>query len=179
MKRNKPTYVLDATAAIHFAKVGMLNLIVEICEAYITEEVYRESVERGHNHPDALIIKDTVRTGNLKVHTVDDQKLLADLLRHNEIHRGEAETITAVKELKGTAVMDEKEARVISDFYKVKNAPGCLFLLFRLLKLDKITPKEAEETLEKLLNSGLYLDPLTLTQSRRKLTKHQKTEKPT
>jgi len=169
LKRDKPAYVLDATATIHLAKITMLNLTLEICNAYITREVYAEAVERGGAHPDALVIKDAIESGRLKVYDIKDKRLLEALLRHPEIHVGEAETITAARELGGLAVIDEKEARVIANLYKVKTAPGCLFLLFRLLKLRKITINEAEETLEKLLTSGLYLDPLTLLTARKKL----------
>lgn len=174
MKRDRPTYVLDATATIHFAKIGMLNPIMEICNAYITEEVYREAVVRGNTHPDALIIKDAIDTGKLKVYEIKDEKLLNALLRHPEIHRGEAETMATAQELGGIAVIDEKEARVVANLYKVETAPGCLFLLFRLLKSNKITTSEAEKALEKLLASGLYLDPLTLTRARQKLTEYKK-----
>lgn len=173
MKRDKPTYLLDATATIHFAKINLLNLIFEISNPYITQEVYRETVERGNAYPDALVIKDAIETGKLKVYQIKNQKLLNPLLRHPEIHLGEAETIAAAQELDGIAVIDEKEARVIADLYKVETAPGCLFLLFRLLKLNKITISQAEKALEKLLASGLYLDPLTLTKARQKLTEYQ------
>ena len=172
LKRNKPLYVLDATATIHFAKISMLNLILEICNPYITRTVYAEVVERGDAHPDALIVQDAVESGRLKVYEAKHKESLQVLLRHTEIHIGEAETITAAKELGGLAVIDEKEARVIANIYKVNKAPGCLFLLFRLFKAGKITTNEAEETLEKLLASGLYLDPLTLISARRKLRKY-------
>lgn len=179
MKRDKPTYVLDATAIIHFTKINLLNVILEICNPCITEEVYREAVERGNKYPDVLVIKDAIENVKLKVYKIKNQKLLNALLRHPEIHRGEAETITAAKELGGTAIIDEKEARVIADLYKVRTAPGCLFLLFRLLKLNKITASKAEKALEKLLASGLYLDPLTLTKARQKLTESKRNKNET
>ncbi len=133
MKRDKPPCILDATATIHFVKISLLNLILEICDAYITEEVYREAVERGNTDPDALVIKDAIEIGKLKVFKIKDQKLLNAILRHSEIHDGEAETIAAAQELNGTAIIEEEEAKVIADLYEVESSPGCLFLLFRLL----------------------------------------------
>ena len=47
----KPVYVLDATPVIHFAKIGTLGLISEICEAVLVGEVCRE-VTAGE-YPDA------------------------------------------------------------------------------------------------------------------------------
>jgi len=145
-RRTKPTYVLNATPIIHFSKIGMLDLILEICEAFITEEVYREAVEKG----------------KLKVYHVRTEGMINKLLRHGEIYRGEAETIVAAKELNGTAIIDDAEARTVAKAYNVKVAPGCIFLIFRLLKLGRIKADEAEDVIEKLVKSGLYLDPETL-----------------
>jgi len=177
LKRDEPLYVLDATATIHFAKISMLSLILEICDAHITREVYAEVVERGGTHPDAMVVRDAIDNGRLKVYEVKDEGALKALLRHPEIHVGEAEIITAARELGGVAVIDEKEARVVANLYRVNTAPGCLFLLFRLLKIGKITINEAEKTLEKLLTSGLYLDPITLLAARKKLREYAKRRK--
>ncbi len=60
MRSSRPIYVLDATPIIHFAKIDRLTLVLGICEAYMTREVYRETVERGQGRPDATIVRDTV-----------------------------------------------------------------------------------------------------------------------
>jgi len=177
LKRDKPIYVLDATATIHFAKISLLNLLLDVCNAHLTKEVYEEVVKSGNTYANALVIKDTIEKGKLKVYQIKNKKFLNALLRHPEIHRGEAETITAAQELRGLAIIDEKEGRVIANLYKVETAPGCLFLLFRLLKLRKITINEAEKALEKLLASGLYLDSLTFTTAHKKLREHARDER--
>ena len=168
-RRTKPTYVLNATPIIHFSKIGMLDLILEICDAFITEEVYREAVVRGEGFPDSAIIREAVEKGKLKVYHVRTEGMINKLLRHGEIHRGEAETIVAAKELDGTAIIDDAEARTVAKAYNVKVAPGCIFLIFRLLKLGRIKADEAEDMIEKLVKSGLYLDPETLLNAYRKI----------
>ncbi len=173
MKSRKPVYVLDATAVIHFAKVGKLRLISEICDAHITREVYFETVERDGKYPDSLIIRDAVDSGVLKVHDVREKRFIKALMRHPEIHVGEVETMAAAKELDGLAVIDEKEARTIARVYEIRSAPGTLFLLFRLLNLKKITVDDADETLSNLIAPGLYLDSKTLLRAKKKLGEYR------
>jgi predicted nucleic acid-binding protein len=168
LRRRKPIYVLDATATIYLAKVGKLHLVSDISEAYITEEVRSETVGRG-SHPDSLVIRDQVDSGGLRVYDIRERGSVDTLLRHAEIHRGEAETLVAARELDGTAVVDEKEARMIARFYGIRTVPGTLFLVFRFLSLGKMNADEAYETLSSLVAAGLYLDPKTLLRAQEKL----------
>ena len=172
MTHRKPIYVLDATAIIILAKVGKLHLVSDVSEAYITEEVRSETVERG-SHSDSLVIRDQVDSGGLRVYDIRDRARVDILLRHAEIHRGEAETLAAARELDGTAVVDEKEARMIARIYGIRTAPGTLFLLFQLLSLGKMNVDEADETLSSLVAAGLYLDPKTLLRAQEKLNEHR------
>jgi predicted nucleic acid-binding protein len=172
LKNRKPTYVLDATAVIHYAKVGKLRLISEICDAYITRAVYSEAGERNEGYSDSLVVRDAVDRGELKVYDVKKRKSVEVLLRHPEIHMGEAETLVAARELGGLAVLDEKNARIIASIYGIRAAPGTLFLLFRLLRLGKVSLDEAEETLSDLITSGLYLDPKTLLRAKERLEEY-------
>jgi predicted nucleic acid-binding protein len=172
MKRlasRKPIYVLDATPIIHFAKIAKLNLILETCEAYVTREVYRETVERGEGKPDAIAIRDAIERGEIRVYDIRDRRLVDALLRHPEIHAGEAETLVAAKELSAFAVVDEAEARAVGKTYAIQTRTGTLFLLFRLLTLKKATPDECLRILDELVDSGLYIDSLTLARAKRKI----------
>lgn len=165
----KPTYVLDATPIIHFAKIHKLSLILGICEAYITREVYKETVERGEGRPDAAVIRDAVERGEITVYDIRDPKLTRALCRHQEIHTGEAETLAAAKELGAQAVIDEAEARAVAKTYGVPTKTGTLFLLFRLLSLQRIDLKECESILDELVESGLYIDSHTLIRAKQKI----------
>jgi predicted nucleic acid-binding protein len=172
LRSSKPTYVLDATPIIHFAKIDRLTLVLGICEARITREVYRETVERGRGRPDAKVIQDAVERAELQLYDVRDRNLVMIFQRHPEIHMGEAETLAAAKELNAFAIVDEAEARTIAKTYGVKTRTGTLFLLFRLLALGRIEAAECERTLDELVKSGLYIDSHTLLRAEQKLKQH-------
>ncbi len=169
LRSSRPIYVLDATPVIHFAKIEKLALVLDTCEAYITREVYRETVEHGRGRPDAMVIRDLAESGKLKVYDVGNRHLVEALQRHPEIHVGEAETLAAAKELNGLAVVDEVEARTIAQSYGIQTRTGTLFLLFRLLTLKRIRATECLKILDQLVESGLYIDSHTLTKARRKI----------
>jgi predicted nucleic acid-binding protein len=165
----KPVYVLDATPIIHFAKITKLDHVLGICDAYITREVYREAVDRGQGKPDAMLIRDAVERGEITVYDVRDRRLVDALLRHPEIHAGEAETLAAAKELNAFAIVDEAEARAVGKTYAIQTRTGTLFLLFKLLAAKQVEPEECLRILDELVESGLYIDSLTLTRARRKI----------
>lgn len=165
----RPRYLLDATAIIHFAKIRKLNLLLDTCDAHITPEVYREVVERGHGKPDARVIQDAVRSGQIKVYEVRDLKVTKALARHHEIHPGEAETLAAAKELGIPAVVDDAEARAIAKAYGISTKTGTLFLLFKILALGSIKALECSALLDQLVQSGLYVDSNTLISAKRRI----------
>ena len=169
MASSKPPYVLDATPMIHFAKIQKLKLVLDICEVYITREVYKETVERGEGKPDSTAIRDAVEHAELRVYDIRDPQLVKALERHPEIHRGEAETLAAARELNAPAVVDEAEARSVAKAYGIQTRTGTLFLLFRLLALKRIKPEEAMKLLDELVESGLYIDSQTMTRARQKI----------
>jgi len=169
LRGSEPIYVLDATPIIHFAKIDKLRLVLSICEAYMTREVYRETGERGRGKPDAPVIRDAVERGEVKVYDVRDQNLVRMFQRHPEIHMGEAETLAAAKELNAFAIVDEAEARAIAKAYGIKTRTGTLFLLFRLLALKRIEASECERILDELVESGLYIDSHTFIRAKQKI----------
>jgi len=163
--------VLNATPIIHFSKIGRLNQLLELFNAYIAREVYMEIVERGENYPDSLVVKQAVENGRLRVYHIKTENDVEILLKFQEIHRGEAETIIAAKELGGIAIIDDEEARTVARVFNIKNEPGCLFLLFKLIKVLKMDQVQAKEILEELLKSGLYLDSEVLLRAYKKIEK--------
>ena len=89
--------------------------------------------------------------GGLRVYDVKDEKALEVFLRHPEIHAGEAETLAATKEFDGLAMIDEREARSLARIYGIRSVPGTIFLLFRLLNLERMDAEEADETLSGMI----------------------------
>ena len=169
LANSRHIYILDATSIIHFAKIQKLSLILRICEARITREVYRETVEQGKEKPDAIIIRDATERGEPEIYDVHDRRLVSTFLRHPEIHLGEAETLAAAKELNALAVVDEAEARTIAKTYGAQTRTGTLYLLFKLLSLKLIETTECLRILDELVESGLYIDSHTLLKARQKI----------
>ena len=166
---NEPIYVLDATPIIHFARIDKLKLVLVLCEAYMTREVYRETVERGQGRPDATVIRDAVERGELKVYDLRDRNVVKMFQRHPEIHTREAETLAAAKELNAFAIVDEAEARATAKAYGIKTRTVTLFLLFRLPALKRIEATECERILDELVESGLYIDSHTFIRAKQKI----------
>lgn len=169
MRSEEAVYVLDATPIIHFAKVNRINLVLGICKAYMTKEVYKETVERGQGRADSLTIRDALERREMEVYDVRNTEMLRFLQRHAEMHLGEAETLAATKELDAFAVIDEAEARAVAKTYDIKTRAGTLFLLFKLLALGKIRVTEAEGMLDELVASGLYIDSRTLIKAKHRI----------
>jgi len=88
LANDRLVYVLDATPIIYFAKIGKLELVFGICEAHMTKEVYRETVERGQTRPDATRIHEALERVKICVYDVQDRNAVKGLERHSEIHMG-------------------------------------------------------------------------------------------
>jgi len=172
LRSSEPIYVLDATPIIHFAKINKLTVALSICIPYMAREVYNETVARGGGRPDALVIHDAMVGGTLNVYDIQNRKLITKFLRHPEIDPGEAETLAAAQELNGFAIIDEAEAREVSETYGIPTRRGTVFLLLRLLALRKISDKGCENMLHELVRSGLYIDSTTLIRVKDKIRSH-------
>lgn len=169
MRSSRTVYVFDATAIIHFAKIQKLDLVLGIGEVYIPREVCKETVERGEGRPDAVAIHAAIERRDLRVYDVHNRSLLKVFQRHPEIHTSEAETLAAAKELDAYAIVDEAEARAVAKACGVKTRTGTLFLLFKLLSLERIEASECERILDELVESGLYVDSETFIMARQKI----------
>jgi len=165
---NKDRLVLDATPLIHLAKAGLLEAALGSFEVIVAESVLEE-VTRGEAHPDAVLIRGAADEGRIKVHRPRDGGMVQALMRHREVHRGEAETMAAAAELGTAAVMDNGVARAVARLHGVPTKPGTLYLLFRLVSLGMLSATNAEERLDRMVKSGLYLDSKTLIAAKEKL----------
>jgi len=168
MRNERPVYVLDTTPLIHLAKAGLLEAVLDSFEVIVTERVLDEAT-RGDGYPDAVVIRGAADEGRIKVHEPSDRDVVDALMRHREIHGGEAETMASAAELGATAVMDNGVARAVAEVYGVSTRPGTLYILFRLVSLGLLDPGDAEERLDQMVKTGLYLDSRTLIAAKEKL----------
>jgi len=160
--------VLDATPLIHLTKAGLLEATLGSFEVIVAERVLDE-VTRGEAHPDAVIIRAAADDGRIKVHKPHDGDMVRALMRHREIHRGEAETMSTAIELGVAAVMDNGVAWAVAKLYGVPTKPGALYILFMLVSLGLLDPGDAEDRLDQMVKTGLYLDSRTLIAAKEKL----------
>jgi predicted nucleic acid-binding protein len=168
LKPDRARLVLDATPLIHLAKAGLLEAALGSFEVIMAEGVLEE-VTRGEAHPDAVIIRGAADEGRIKAQRPRDGGVVRALMRHREIHGGEAETMALAAELGAAAVMDNGVARAVARLHGVPTRPGTLYLLFRLVSLGMLSSADAEERLGRMVKSGLYLDSRTLIAAREKL----------
>lgn len=170
MRNERPVYVLDAKPLIYLARAGLLEAVLDAFEVIVAHKVLDE-VTRGEGYSDVVVIRGAVEDGRIKVHEPSDRGMVDALMRHSEIHVGEAETMAFAVELGVAAVMDNGVARAVAELYGVTTGPGTLYLLFRLVSLGLLGPGDAEERLDRMVKAGLYLDSKTLIAAKEKLRK--------
>jgi predicted nucleic acid-binding protein len=170
MRNERPVYVLDAAPLIYLARAGLLGAVLDVFEVVVAHRVLDE-VTSGEGYPDAVVIRGAVEEGRIKVHEPSDGGMVDALMRHSEIHVGEAGTMASAVEMGAAAVMDNGVARAVAELYGIPARPGTLYLLFRLVFLGLLGPGEAEERLDGMVKAGLYLDSKTLIAAKEKLRK--------
>lgn len=146
----------------------MLTRVLDAFEAYAAESVVAE-VTRGEGYPDAVVIRGLSEEGRLKVIRPSKVGLVSALMRHGEIHMGEADTLGSAVELDAAAIMDDRVARAVARLYNIRTRPGTLYLLFRLVAVGELDASTAEVKLDEMVKTGLYLDSRTLLAAKEKL----------
>ena len=168
MNHDRPRLILDATPLIHLTKAGLLEPTLKSFQVTTSERALEEAT-RGQTHPDAVIIQAAADQGHIKVHKPGNSQLVQNLMRHREIHIGEAETMASAAELHAPAVMDNGVARAVANLYGIPTKPGTLYILFTLVSLGQLSPEDAETRLDQMVKTGLYLDSRTLIAAKEKL----------
>lgn len=148
--------VFNATPSIYLARVSLIEKLRELSEEkYLPQSVYEEVVTKGKERglADAFKIEKTVKEGVIKIKTPSNYDFTKHLLENPKIHLADAEAISLAKELQAIALMDEEEARAMSNLEKISNN-GTIYLLFRLLKKNVITKEELIDYLNKMIREG-------------------------
>jgi len=155
LKAKMKPLVFDSTPLIYLAKVSIISLLKNIPEKkFISLGVYKEVVIQGKKkgEPDAFLIEDLINKGVFQVEDIKE-KTLPKKLQKSPLHLADIETLALAKELKGTAIIDEKLGREIADIEEVENR-GTIFILFRLLKLKLLDKKDLREKLDEMIEQG-------------------------
>ncbi|MEE8400888.1 MAG: DUF3368 domain-containing protein, partial [Candidatus Hydrothermarchaeaceae archaeon] len=146
----------NSVALIYLAKVREEKILMQLFDGIaVSETVYKEVVERGKEggYLDAYKIEEL--EGFIHVEKLNkEHSKLAEKLVGQGIERGEAETIALAKQLNLEVILDEKKARNVADLVGIPYF-GTLALILRAVKEKKVTEKDAERIVEKMIRAGL------------------------
>lgn len=140
----------NASPLIFLAKIerlDLLNMYHVILPKQAFEEI-KKGTEMGKE--DAQKIETLIDKKIIEMEEIDINK---EIDKHN-IGKGEKAAISlAIKNKMGIVLLDERKARRIAKFYKLK-PKGTIGVLAEAYKNSKINKKEFKELIEKLIKEG-------------------------
>jgi len=160
--------VCDSSPLIWLSKIGKIKLLKTLYkEAHIPEEVHNEVVTRGLNEgfSDALVIKDCITQGWMKVKKLDENETKRSLtiMEHaHELHLGETQAILLAQTGNMVLLMDESCGRAFAKTWGIK-VRGTLHVILKSLREELLTRDEAKEALIEMINKGFRIEPILLT----------------
>jgi predicted nucleic acid-binding protein len=166
--------VSNTSPLIWLSKIGRISLLKELFgEVVIPEEVYKEAVERGlqEGFSDALVIKDAVDQGWIKISKLDKNETLLcqKIMKHAfEIHRGEAQAIVLAQRVRSLLLIDESSGRAFAEAWGLK-VKGTIYVILSALRQGSLDCVEAKETLLTLVDKGFRIEPCFLARIIREL----------
>jgi len=154
MSDGKPV-VSNSSPLIWLAKIGRLVLLKTLFgEVVIPRRVYEETTLKKQS-ADAILIGKAVEAGWIKVseEKMEEADALAGV---SGIHLGEAEAILLAQRLGTELIIDEREASVTAQMFRVKPL-GTIAVLLLALARDQLSLSEFRKCLDSLLASGFWL----------------------
>lgn len=142
--------VSNSSPLIFLAKIDKLDLLKNH-KISIPKQVYEEVIKGGElGREDAHKIEQLVEKNIVKVEETETSK---ELEKQN-IGKGEKAAISlAINKKINLVLLDERKARRIAKFYKLK-ARGTLGILSEAYKNKKINSKEFKDLIQKLIKEG-------------------------
>ncbi len=161
--------VSNTSPLIWLSKIGKLTLLRDLFhEILITEEVYKEAVERGlqDGFSDALVIKEAVDQSWIIISKLDENEgaQCKKIMKHAfEIHMGEAQAIVLAHKMgAGTLLlMDESSGRAFAEAWGLK-VKGVLYVIMSALRCQLLNDEEAKEIVLTLVRRGFRIEPKLL-----------------
>lgn len=159
--------VSNTSPLIWLSKIGKITLLKSLySEVIISEEVYKEAIERGleEGFSDALVIKECVDQGWIKVSKLNERmiKLCEKIMeRAFEIHLGEAQAILLARETDALLLIDESSGRTFAETWGLK-VKGTLYIIMKAMKEKMLNKDEAKEAILQLIIKGFRIEPKLL-----------------
>ena len=166
--------VSNTSPLIWLSKIGKIALLKRLFgEVIISEEVYKEAVERGlqEGFSDALAIKECIEQGWIKVSKLDERKikLCQKMMEYAfEIHLGEAQAIILARGLGVLLLMDESSGRAFAETLGLK-VRGTLYVIMKALREKVLNSAEAKEIVLALVSKGFRIEPKLLARVLREI----------
>ena len=130
--------ISNASPLIFLAKIGKLDLL-ENYEIIIPEQVHKEIIKEN------LIIKNLI--------TVKETEIIKEIEKQN-LGEGEKAAISlGIQEKIKLILLDERKARSMARFYKLKPR-GTIGILIEAYKNKKISKEGLKESIQKLIKEG-------------------------
>ena len=142
--------VSNSSVLIALSTIQKLDLLKEnFKKVYIPEAVWNEVVVRGEGEPGCQEVKNA---GWIETKKIKNVNLVSAF--DESLDKGEAEAITLALELSADLILlDEKDARLIAEKYKLKPL-GTVGILVLAKKKNNIDNLKSE--LDKLINEGNF-----------------------
>lgn len=161
--------ISNTSPLIWLSKMGKLDLLRDLFdEILIPKEVYEEAVATGlqEGFSDALIIKEAVDQGWIKITMLDEKEveLCLEMTNHAfELHMGEAQAIALARRMgKETLLLiDESSARAFAEAWGLK-VKGVIYVIMTSLRRGILDKKEAKEIMLTLVRKGFRIEPKLL-----------------
>jgi len=160
--------VSNSSPLIWLAKAGRIEILRNIFgEILVPPEVYREVVSEGLRlgFSDALAVEEAVRAGWIKVRALaeKEEEFSSRLIQGaEEIHVGEAQAIALARGLGVPLLMDESSGRALAEALGVE-ARGTIYVVLRALRQALMEGGEAKETVNRMVEKGMRVDPRLLS----------------
>ena len=146
--------VSNASPLIFLAKIEKLDLLNKheiIIPKQVHEEINKgaETGKEDAHKINALVEKNIIKLGEAEINKEIEKQNLG---------KGEKATISlAISRKIGIVLLDERKARRIAKFYKLK-PKGTIGILIDAYKNNKITKKELIESIKKLIEEGYRIN---------------------
>ncbi len=157
----RQTLVFDAAPLIALSAAGFLPRITSLGVRPVVSEEVREEVAgegRGPGTPEQLLLRQMVREGQIAVLKVRNRDFLERTLENPHLSGADAASLCLAREIGGRLVADDRDLRAAARTLGVPLG-GSLYVLTLAVERSVITPREAVETVERMIGSGWYCSP--------------------